>query len=63
MEEKTDEQEEAGSDAVIQFDPNRKANIQNISVRLQLFASYPEPFDAEDEQKAREEFTRVFQGR
>lgn len=64
VEDKDEEQEDQDEEnAKIHYDPNRKANMQLVSVRLKLYAIYPKIFDNDQEQKARQEFTKAFSKR
>ena len=47
----------------IQYDPNRKANLQLVTVRLLLFIPFARIFTKEEEEKARSDFTKAFVGK
>lgn len=59
-EEKPDQDPE--KEPKIVYDPNRKANLQLVTVRLQLFIPFAKIFTEEEEDNARSEFTTAFTG-
>ena len=60
VEEPDENAEKDPDNAKIVYDPNRKANLQMVSVRLQLYTPYAKIFTKDQEQKAKELFTKVF---